>query len=416
MPLPVNIKELINGRAVEWERIEFKEGWNPIRVLHTICAFANDINNWGGGYIIIGISEENGRPVLPPKGIPIDSLDIIQKELLNLCNRIRLPYFPKVAPVDFQDRTLLVIWVPTGPARPYEAPETLTKGAPYYSYIRRFASTVKANTEERKELLGLSNHIPFDDQTNHNSALSDLSLTLIKQFLREINSALLEEADNMPFAELCRAMNIVDGPDEYVKPKNVGLLFFSSNPQQYFPSARIEVVEFSNEDGTDFIEKVFAGPLIDALRSSLLYIKNMYIKEKVHKVDDKAEAERWFNYPYSAIEEALVNAIYHRSYRENAPVEVRIYPSRIEIISYPGPMPPLNNKNIGKISCRRYRNSRIGDFLKELHLTEGKGTGIPKIQKALKNNDSPEAVFDTDDERSYFIATIYIHPKFKKSS
>lgn len=107
--------------------------------------------------------------------------------------------------------------------------------------------------------------------------------------------------------------------------------------------------------------------------------------------------------------------MYHRSYRENAPIEVRIYPSRIEIISYPGPMPPLNNKNIGKISCRRYRNSRIGDFLKELHLTEGKNTGIPKIRKTLKNNGSPDAVFDTDDERSYFITTLYLHPEFKNS-
>jgi len=127
--------------------------------------------------------------------------------------------------------------------------------------------------------------------------------------------------------------------------------------------------------------------------------------EKVHKVEDRAEAERWFNYPYSAIEESLINAVYHRSYQENAPVEVRVYPSRIEILSYPGPMPPLNNKNIGKISCRRYRNSRIGDFFKELHLTEGKNTGIPKIRKALKNNGSPEARFETDDERSYFITT-----------
>jgi ATP-dependent DNA helicase RecG len=138
--------------------------------------------------------------------------------------------------------------------------------------------------------------------------------------------------------------------------------------------------------------------------------------EKIHKVEDRAEAERWFNYPYSAIEESLINAVYHRSYQENAPVEVRVYPSRIEILSYPGPMPPLNNKNIGKISCRRYRNSRIGDFFKELHLTEGKNTGIPKIRKALKNNGSPEAVFETDDERSYFITTIYVHPEFKKSS
>jgi ATP-dependent DNA helicase RecG len=416
MPLPINIKELIHGRAVEWERIEFKAGWNPVNTLHTICAFANDISNWGGGYIIIGIKEENGRPVLPPQGVPINQLDAIQKELLNLCNRIRLPYFPKVAPVDFQNSTILVIWVPAGPARPYEAPETLAAGAPYCSFIRRFSSTVKANLEERKELLGLSNRIPFDDQTNHNADLTDLNITLIKQFLKEINSALLEEADKMPFAELCRSMNIADGPDEYLKPKNVGLLFFSPNPQKYFHSARIEIVEFHDEDGTDFTEKVFAGPLIDQVRASLRYIKNMYIAEKVHKVEDRAEAERWFNYPYSAIEESLINAVYHRSYQENAPVEVRVYPSRIEILSYPGPMPPLNNKNIGKISCRRYRNSRIGDFFKELHLTEGKNTGIPKIRKALKNNGSPEARFETDDERSYFITTIYTHPEFKKSS
>jgi ATP-dependent DNA helicase RecG len=275
---------------------------------------------------------------------------------------------------------------------------------------------VKANFDERKELLGLSNRIPFDDQINHNAGLTDLNITLIKQFLKETKSTLLEEADNMPFAELCRSMNIADGPDEYLKPKNVGLLLFSSDPNKYFPSARVEIVEFPDEDGTDFTEKVFAGPLIEQLRASLLYIKNMYVNERVHKVEDRAEAERWFNYPYSAIEESLVNAVYHRSYRENASVEVRVYPSRIEIISYPGPMPPLNKTNIGKISCRRYRNSRIGDFFKELHLTEGKNTGIPKIRKALKNNGSPQAVFDTDDERTYFITTIYIHPEFKEAS
>ena len=55
MALPVNIQDLISGRTVEWERIEFKAGWNPEDLVHSICAFANDINNWGGGYIIIGI-------------------------------------------------------------------------------------------------------------------------------------------------------------------------------------------------------------------------------------------------------------------------------------------------------------------------------------------------------------------------
>ena len=49
MALPVNIDDLINHRKVEWARIEYKEGWNPEKVLHTLCAFANDIDNWVGG-------------------------------------------------------------------------------------------------------------------------------------------------------------------------------------------------------------------------------------------------------------------------------------------------------------------------------------------------------------------------------
>ena len=37
--LPININDLINARSVEWERLEFKEGWNPEDILHTMCAF-----------------------------------------------------------------------------------------------------------------------------------------------------------------------------------------------------------------------------------------------------------------------------------------------------------------------------------------------------------------------------------------
>ena len=48
MALPVNIEKLIKGTVVETERIEFKKGWNPTAVIHTMCGFANDINNLGG--------------------------------------------------------------------------------------------------------------------------------------------------------------------------------------------------------------------------------------------------------------------------------------------------------------------------------------------------------------------------------
>lgn len=65
MALPINIEDLIRRKVVENARVEYKKDWNPQPILHTICVFANDIENWGGGYIIIGIEEENGMPVFP---------------------------------------------------------------------------------------------------------------------------------------------------------------------------------------------------------------------------------------------------------------------------------------------------------------------------------------------------------------
>ena len=55
MAIPVNIENLIHRRVVESARIEYKAEWNPEPILHSITAFANDFDNLGGGYIIIGI-------------------------------------------------------------------------------------------------------------------------------------------------------------------------------------------------------------------------------------------------------------------------------------------------------------------------------------------------------------------------
>lgn len=53
MAIPITIEKLLTENVVEWARIEFKEGWNPDTTLKTISAFANDIDNWGGGYTLL---------------------------------------------------------------------------------------------------------------------------------------------------------------------------------------------------------------------------------------------------------------------------------------------------------------------------------------------------------------------------
>ena len=192
-------------------------------------------------------------------------------------------------------------------------------------------------------------------------------------------------------------------------------MFFSFNPERFFPYAQIDVVQFPDGLGGDTInEKIFKGPLHQQLREALQYIQNSIVEERVEKIPNVAEAKRYFNYPYTAIEEALANAVYHKGYDVREPIEVRVLPDRIEIVSHPGADRSISIDGLKNyhVFNRRYRNRRIGEFLKEMHLTEGRNTGFGKILRALAKNGSPKPLFETDDERTSFAATIFIHPGF----
>ena len=78
MALPINIEDLLNKQKIESNRIEFKKGWNPTKIYQTICAFANDFDNIGGGYILVGVEEENGIAKRPVHGLSESDLDSIQ--------------------------------------------------------------------------------------------------------------------------------------------------------------------------------------------------------------------------------------------------------------------------------------------------------------------------------------------------
>jgi ATP-dependent DNA helicase RecG len=213
------------------------------------------------------------------------------------------------------------------------------------------------------------------------------------------------------------SLEVANVTDVGVDIRNIALLMFSDHPEKFMPCAQIELVWFNTpeEEGADvFAEKTFTGPLFRQVKDALDYIKNQVIIEKVVKVSGRAEAERFFNFPYEAIEEALANACQHKSYQIAESVEIRVYLNRIMIINYPGPEPWIDMDEFreGKAVSRRYRNRRIGEFFKEIDLAEKKSTGITKILHTLATNGSPPPVFKTDAERHSLETTIWIHEEF----
>ena len=145
------------------------------------------------------------------------------------------------------------------------------------------------------------------------------------------------------------------------------------------------------------------------IRETLNYLRVNVVKERIQKPIDDEHSVKVFNYPYQALEEAVVNALYHRDYMQREPVEITVEPDKISILSYSGPDRSISMEDINEaraLRSRRYRNRRLGDFLKELNLTEGRATGIPTIQKKLSENGSPKAVIKTDEARTFFLIII----------
>lgn len=359
---------------------------------------------------------------MPPLGLKPTQLDEIQKRLIELSYKITPNYAPLSHPYLIDNKHIIVVWIPAGDMRPYKVPVSLSeKSIEKAWYIKRGSTTikVKGGSEDERRLLELTARIPFDDRINHRASIEDLDLKLIQSYLRQVKSALYEESAKISFSDLCSQMKIIKGPAENLKPTNAGLLLFNENPEAFFEGAKIDLVIHKGSVGKNYTEKVFKGPIHYQIREVLDFFRSNIIEEVVSKTDKKAEALRFFNYPYQAIEEAVVNAVYHKSYERSNPVEIQIMDDKIEILNFPGPMPPVDGKMLRqkkRIIAREYRNRKLGDYFKELKLTEGRGTGLPTIYRLMEENGSPAPVFETDDNRSYFLCTIPVHPLAKNVS
>ena len=176
MSLLINIDNLLNKQRIESNRVEFKTGWNPASIYHSICAFANDIDDLGGGYVIVGVdTDENGVANRPVVGIDESRIDGILQEMIGYNAKIAPYYMPRTSVEDVDGKKVLVIWCPSGANRPYAVPENVTAKSitKEYCYVRCGSSSIIAKGEVLDELRDLSGRVPFDEKGNPEISLDD---------------------------------------------------------------------------------------------------------------------------------------------------------------------------------------------------------------------------------------------------
>ena len=269
-------------------------------------------------------SANDGIPVLPPQGVDKEKLDFIQQEIFQYCNQIEPRYIPTIEVVTYPDDSTYLIYLKcsAGDAGPYRAPKDVySKKAGdkvLYYWIRPGSVTTIAKKNEIAELFDKFNSVPFDDRVNRVAKIEHIRRGYLESFLRESNSSLTSEMDTNSLEDLLIAVEVADENDTELDIRNIGVLMFAERPEKLIPGAQIDLIKFNSreaEASDDFIEKIFTGPIWKQVKDVLDYIETNVIEEKVVKISNKAKAERYYNYPYNALEEAIVNAVFHKLWK-----------------------------------------------------------------------------------------------------
>jgi ATP-dependent DNA helicase RecG len=278
--LPININELLEKNRIESNRIEYKQGWNPTAIYHTICAFANDFENLGGGYIVVGVEEENGIAKRPVMGVPTEQLDKIQQQMVGFNNLFAPYYLPRVSVEEVDGKNVVVIWAPVGINRPYSIRMDVTNSNDKREafYVRSGTSSIVARGEVLDELRDMASRVPFDGRGNPDIKEDDIDYVLIREYLKKVKSRMVGELKHLDTMDLLERMDMLTGPTERRMIKNVAAMMFCNYPEKFFPYTQVSVVVFPEgkvKNPNRFSEKTFKGSVPTIIKGVMQYLKDV---------------------------------------------------------------------------------------------------------------------------------------------
>ncbi len=385
-------------RAGESDRVEFKEaltGRAPRAIREAICAFANDLPSHGRpGAIFIGVRDDGS-----PTGLPITDELLLQLADMKTDGNIVPPPSIAVRRLTLAGGDAAVVTV-----APSNSPPVRYRGAIHIRIgPRRDVATAQDERilNERRR----SGDTPFDIQRVPTATLDDLSLVYFEhEYLPQAVAREVLAANDRTREQQLAATKMGAASDDPV-PTVLGLLVLGKNPQDFFPGAYIQFLRF---DGTEPHHEILdsediRGAVGDVLRRLDEKLK-AHNRRAVDLVSSPTERRREL-YPIPAVQQITRNAVMHRAYEAtNAPVHVRWFDDRIEVISPGGPFGRVSAANFGSAGAVDYRNPNLAEALHTLGFVQRFGVGIATAQQLLNEAGHPPVTFDVNN--SSVLATL----------
>lgn len=355
---------------------------NMDKFCQAICAFSNDISGSGkNGYLIIG-AHDNGKL----SGLKVDDKLLLKISNIRTDGNILPQPVMTVEKFSFNDGDVLVAEV-----QPSEFPPVRYRGRIWVRVGPRKSIATEAEekilTERR-----LSNVHTFDAMPCLGTTLDDLDIAIIKK--EYLPKAVAEEVlseDKRTIDKQLASLGLYDL--RYNCPTNGAIVLFGLNPERYLHGSYIQYVRFKGKDraGDIINEHKFSGNLCRELPKVDTFIETSIAQKRPIPVSVLRE-ETFSKYPYWATRELLMNAIMHRDYETNAPVQFYEYDDRIEVQNPGGLYGKVTPDNFPNVSD--YRNPFIAEAMKVLGYVNRFSRGVYRVQKELLENGNGKAVFD----------------------
>ena len=357
-----------------------------------ICSFSNDLPDYQQpGYLIIGADDKTGNVV------PIRINDALLKNVASIRTEGNIQPQPSmtVEKVELDGGQVVVVEV-----QPAHFPPVKYKGK---ICVRVGPRRGVANEDDERKLYEkrASHVLTFDALPCLGTSLADIDMMLFKQiYLPKAFPEDVLENDKRDVRLQMQSLGFYDKKHDC--PTYAGILMFGNNVEHRLPGAYVQYVRFGGSSrGADISSDYkFAGNLMTILSQLDTFVSTTIAKKRPVPVSALRE-ENVVDYPSWAIRELLMNAVCHRDYEGNGPIQFYQYDDRIEILNPGGLYGKANPKNFPWVND--YRNGVIAEAMKVMGFVNRFSRGVQRVQEELTENENGEADFNLDLETAFLV-------------
>lgn len=377
----------LRARGADHAYVEAKRAENklPKTVRETLSAFANT----SGGVLIFGIDESQGF-----QATGVQNAAKLEADLGALCaENMEPPLRPLIQTHDFEDVHLVIAEVAELP--PTSKPAYCRGwGLAQGCFVRVADGDRRLSPYEVQLMLANRGQPRDDEQAVTGSSIADLDSALVDRFLNRLRDRRARAFSELDTNAALRRAKVLVGDEATL----AGLLTLGRYPQEFFPQLMLTFVHYPTSSGPDpnthvrFIDNVAAEGSIPVMVDETLSVlrRNMRRRSAVHGA---GRTDTW-EYPQTALREALVNALVHRDYSalsHGTQVQVEMYPDRLVIRNPGGLYGTVREEYLGEEGTSSARNATLLKLLEDIPLPnsdrpicENRGSGIPAMIAALR--------------------------------